>query len=76
MQTFFGVCMVWIKIGPSDQASSVSQTGLKGGSEDWKEKAIRQHYNRTPASSEAAAGLFFPVCFYIILGTYKEYGRS
>ena len=63
----------YLSVNLTDQASSVSQTGLKGGSEDWKEKAIRQHYNRTPASSEAAAGLFFPVCFYITLGTYKEY---
>ena len=43
----------------SDQASSVSQQGLKGGVRIEKKKTIRQHYNMTPASAEAEAGLFF-----------------
>jgi len=31
----------------------------------------------TPTSAEAEKGFFFfPVWFYIILGTYKEYGQS
>jgi hypothetical protein len=44
---------------PSDQVSSVSQQGLKGGRIEEK-KTIRQRYNMTPASAEAEAGLFFP----------------
>jgi hypothetical protein len=37
--------------------SQLSQLGPEGGSEDWKEKDIRQHYNMTPASAEAEVGL-------------------
>jgi hypothetical protein len=44
-----------------------------------KKKTIRRHCSVTPASAEAEAGLFiyfFPVCFYVIPGTYKESGQS
>ena len=43
---------------PSDQVSSVSQQGLKGGRIEEK-KTIRQRYNMTPASAEAEVGLSF-----------------
>jgi hypothetical protein len=45
----------------ADQATSVSQQGLKGRSKDWKQKRqLDKRYNMTPASTEAEAALIFP----------------
>jgi hypothetical protein len=44
---------------PSKQASSVSQTVSREGRRIEKKKTIRQHYNVTPASTEAETCLFF-----------------
>jgi hypothetical protein len=64
---------VWlINLLKNSQASSVSPLGFEGGSKDLKKKkAIRQHDSMTSASAEAS----FPLCFYIILGTCKDYGQ-
>jgi hypothetical protein len=60
----------------STVAKPAQSTGSQG--RDWGLKRKRQLDNiitLTPDSSEAETGLFiyFSVCFYIILGTYKEY---
>jgi hypothetical protein len=57
-----------------DQASSVSQQGLKGGSEGWKRKTDKmitclQPVLRLRLLSVSAA------CFYIILGPSKTHGQ-
>lgn len=54
-----------------DQVNSVSQQGLKGGSEDWKEKENKTIYSMILVSAEAEVGLFFPVCFSTVFSTSK-----
>ena len=58
---------------PAHSVDRVSREGV------WteKEKTIGQHYNMTPVSAAAEAGLFFfpPVCFYIILVISKTHGQ-
>lgn len=53
---------------------SSQSTGFWG--REWelkKEKTFRQHYNMTPARLKWV--YFFPVCFYTILSTFKEWGQ-
>jgi hypothetical protein len=67
------MCLIVEVIKPAQSANRVSR---EGGRVE-KKKTTRQHYSRTPARAEAEGGLFFfLVCFYIILGTYKENGQS
>ena len=68
--------LILVNLGFSfDQASLVSQQGLKGGNKiKQKKKTVRQHCNMTLANAEA--GLFFPVCFYTFLVHAKNRDSS